>query len=223
MNYVRFLELSEEFDTFVVSLHTLYLDSVVGFNALHRRLLAYQNEIRSVLGACEEASDEFQDACSIDYRNLCGEEFNVESVSPLMKQGEVKERTAYNGTNYILMGRLCVVYAYAYWETYLRKEVRKALEVSDPARDPTQHDFWGDMCIMRHAIVHHEGKATSDFKKMKVLKWFKPDDQINLDFDKVKEIFVQMAYYGNCLHALSLPPHDCRFPSGSSGDVSLNS
>lgn len=203
------LELYEEFDAFVVSLHTLYLDSVVGFNVLHRRLLEHQDTIKSMLGESQEASCDFQDECYVSYEELCGEGFNVESVSPLMKQGEVKERTARNGINYILMGRLCVVHASGYWETYLRKEVGIALG----EKNPPKHDFWGDMRLLRNAILHNKGKANSGFDKMRVLQWFKPGDQINLDFDKVKEIFAQMAYFRNCLHALSLPPHDARFPS----------
>jgi hypothetical protein len=203
------LELSEEFDVFVVSLHTLYLDSVVGFNELHRRLLEHQDTIKSMLGECEVSSYEFQDQCSVSYETLCGERFNVESTSPLMRQGEVKERTARDGINYILMGRLCVVHAFGYWEAYLRAEVRTALGFENSPKN----DFWGDMRLLRNAILHNKGKANPDFDKMKVFKWFKPGDQINLDFEKVKMIFAQMANFRNYLHALSLPPHDLRFPS----------
>lgn len=207
-NYVRLLQLSEEFDEFLVSLQTLYFDSVVGFIALHRRLLEHQNAIKSILGECEEASDAFQDDCSVDYRTLCGDEFHVECGAHLMKQGEVKKRTACNGINYILMGRLCLVHAYAYWETYLRKEVGIALGL----KGQLKHDLWGDLRIMRHAILHAKGKATPDFSKMKVLKWFKENDDIDLDTDKMKLIFEQMALFRNCLHSLSLPPCDARFP-----------
>lgn len=209
MRYGRLLALSEELDALIVSLQTLYLDCVVGFTTLHCRLLEHQNTIRSVLGECEEASDNFQDACGVTYNELCGIEFSVESVSPVMNQGEVKQRTARNGTNYILMGRLCVVYAYAYWESHLRKEVGLALGL----KNPPKHDFWGDMRIMRNAIVHNKGKAGPEFKKMKVLKWFAPGDDIDLGFDEMKEIFAQMALCRNCLHALSLPRDTAIFPS----------
>lgn len=224
MNYNRFLELSEEFGKFVESLHTLYLDSVIGFNILHQRLLEQQNQIKSILGECEEASDEFQDMCFTYYKQLCGEEFNVESTSPLMKQGEVKKRTARNGTNYILMGRLCVVQAYTYWETYLRKEIGLALEVLDLQKHTEEEineilnkyvaiDFWGDMRYMRHAILHKNGTATSDFNKMKSLTWFKPGESVNLDFEKMSDIFGQMGDFRNLLGILSLPPNEARFPS----------
>ena len=213
MDYGRCLKLSVEFGEFVASLHTLYLDAVVGFDVVHQRVLEYQQQIKCSLRECEEASAEFQDTCLIDYKQLCGEDYYVESVSPLMKQGEVKQRTERNGTNYIRMGHLCVVYAYAYWEDYLRKEIAIACGLSGSKKDLIKHDFWADMRIMRSAILHHNGVATPDFGRMKVLRWFQPGDKINLDFDKVKEMFAQMGDFRNCLHALGLPPHDTRFPS----------
>lgn len=73
-------------------------------------------------------------------------------------------------------------------------------------------DFWGDMCTLRHAILHKNGIATSDFSDMKVLNWFKPNEPVNLDFDKMKVIFEIMADFRNCLAILSLPPSNARFP-----------
>lgn len=225
MNYIRFLELYEEFDKFVVSLHALYLDSVAGFNILHRWLLEHRNQMKSVLGESELSSDESQDNSLIDYKRLCGEEFNLESTEPFMTQGEVKERTAHNGTNYILMGRLCVVQAYTYWENYLRKEMAIAFGVFDPKRHTKKKeideilrkyvpdDFWGDMGRLRRTVIHNKGIVTDAFGKMKLLTWFKPGDPVNLDFDKMKFIFEQMADFRNCLAMLSLPPNDARFPS----------
>ena len=123
------------------------------------------------------------------------------------------------------MGRLCVVQAYTYWETYLRKEIGIALGVLDPKVHTEEKeiegilgkhisiDFWGDMRLMRHAILHKNGTATSDFDKIKFLTWFKPDDPINLDFEKMRFIFGKMADFRNILHNLSLPPSNAKFPS----------
>ena len=122
------------------------------------------------------------------------------------------------------MGRLCVVQAYTYWETYLRKEIGIALGVLDPKVHTEEKEiegispekyFWldDDMRLMRHAILHKNGTATSDFDKMKFLTWFKPDDPINLDFEKMRFIFSQMADFRNILHILSLLPSNAKFPS----------
>lgn len=225
MNYKRFLELFEEFGKFVESLHALYIDSVIGFRVLHQCLLEHRNQMKSVLGECELSSDEFQDNCSIDYKQLCGEEFNLESTEPLMTQGEVKKRTEYNGKDYILMGRLCVVQAYTYWENYLRREMAIACGVLEPKKHAKKKeideilkkyvscDFWGEMGKLRRAIIHHKGVATPEFNKMKLLTWFKPGDPVNLDYEKMRDIFGRMADFRNFLHGLSLPPNQARFPS----------
>lgn len=224
MNYNRFLELSEEFGKFVESLHALYLDSVIGFKALHQCLLEHRNQMKSFLGKSELSSDEFQDECPIDYKRLCGEEFNLESTELFMMQREVKERTEHNGKDYILLGCLCVVQAYTYWESYFRIEIAIALGVLDLKRHKKKEeideilrkyvscDFWGDMGQLRKAIIHHKGIATDDFKKMKCLTWFKPNDLVNLDFEKMRDIFEGMGDFRNYLHKLSLPPNEARFP-----------
>jgi hypothetical protein len=221
MNYKRFLELSEEFGKFVESLHALYIDSVIGFRVLHRHLLEHRNQMKSVLGESELSSDEFQDSCLIDYKQLCGEEFNLESTEPFMKQGEVKKRTAPNGTNYILLGRLCVVQAYTYWEKYLRKEIAIARGVLDSQKHTEDEeikeilkkhvfcDFWGDMGKLRRAVIHNKGIVD---EKTKTLTWFKPGDPVNLDYEKMRAIFRQMADFRNFLGMMSLPPNEARFP-----------
>jgi hypothetical protein len=225
MNYNRFLELSEEFGEFVKSLHALYLDSVIGFIVLHRRLIEHRNQMKSMLGKSELSSDKFQDECLIVYKHLCGEDFNLESTAPFMTQREVKERTEHNGKDYILLGRLCVVQAYTYWETYLRKEIGIALGVFDPKRcnrgkeidgilrKYVAIDFWGDMSHLRRSIIHNNNKATPYFNGKRTLNWFKAGEPINLDFEKMTFIFEQMAYFRNILHNLSLPPSKARFPS----------
>jgi hypothetical protein len=224
MKYNRFLELSEEFGEFVKSLHALYLDSVIGFKVLHRRLIEHRNQMKSMLGKSELSSDEFQDECLIVYKHLCGEDLHLESTKPFMTQREVKERTEQNGRDYILLGQLCVVRAYDYWETYLRNEIGVALGVVDIQKHTEKEikeilnkyvaiDFWGDMRYIRHAISHNNAIATSDFNKIKFLTWFKPGEPVNLDFEKMQDIFGQMGDFRNILHNLSLPPSTARFPS----------
>ncbi len=217
MDRNRFLALFWEFSQFIEALHTLYLDSVVGYSILHKRVLDHQAAMKSFLGNCDVATVEFQDTCSIGYGDLCGTDFRVVSMSPVMKQGDVKTRTVKDGSNCILMGRLCVVSAYTYWEVYLRKEVGIALGVLDPAikdkeeaqpilNEHVRSGFWGDMRWLRHSILHENGIASSDICRCQLLKWFIPGDSIHLDFEKMDIIFNQMADYRNHLHDLSLPP-----------------
>lgn len=217
LNYKRFLELFWEFNSFIVSLHTLYLDSIIGYKALHNVLARRQKEFAELLGECDVSEEEFQDECSISYKDLCGENYNAVSMRPLMKQGEVKKRTKIDGDNWILIGRQCVVSAYTYWEEYLRKEIAYALGVLNPEDGNTKEkideilnnhvsdDFWGDIRHFRNSSIHKNGIANSDMKKCKILKWFEPDEPIYLDHTKMKEIFLHMGRYRNKLHSYSIP------------------
>lgn len=136
-------------------------------------------------------------------------------MAPVMKQGDMKRRVTDDGQNALLLGRQCVVSAYAYWEEYLRIEVGKAMGVLLPTAEPNEEtrkilnvhvtsDFWGDMGYLRHSIVHANGVASTKIKKCRVLKWFNPGDAIDLRYDMMRHIFLLMGQYRNELHEQSL-------------------
>lgn len=217
MNHQRLLELFWEFASKIEALHILYLDSIAGYSVLHERLSAHQENVRSILGNHEYATAEFQDTCSIVYENLSGKEFSPVSMSPVMKQGDVKNRVRDNGANALLLANQCIVSAYSYWEEYLRIEIGKAIGVlpQDAKSDEgtreilNQHvtsELWGDIRHIRNSIVHTNGIANSDTAKCKLIKWFGPGDRIELDYEKMRQIFLMMGRFRNELHAMSLPP-----------------
>lgn len=219
MNHQRLLELFWEFAEHIKSLHTLYLDCISGFAILHDRLVKHQNDIKSILENHEYAKEEFQDTCSMSYKHLCKMEFQPVAMSPLMKQGDIKARTKKNGTNYYLLGNQCVVSAYSYWEEYLRIEIGKAIGVLDSQAENTEDtrkilnkhvvsDFWGDMRFLRNCIVHNNCIANSDVSKCKLLRWFQPGQPVELDYKKMRRIFLCMGAYRNEIHRMSLSPSE---------------
>lgn len=223
MNHPRFLELFWEFARHIEALHTLYLDSLVGYSILHERLLGHQDSMGKLLGDHEYATEEFQDTCSMIYKHLSNRDYTPVSMSPVMKQGDMKKRLIDNGQNTLLLGRQCVVSAYAYWEEYLRIEVGKAMGVLPAAacaNETTRRvlnkyvvsDFWGDLRHIRNSIVHSNGIANAEIKKCKVLKWFKEGDAIELGHDRMRSIFLLKGHYRNELHELSLPKRTFRIP-----------
>jgi hypothetical protein len=128
---------------------------LVGYSILHERLQTHQESIRQVLGDHEYATEEFQDTCSMIYKHLSNRDYSPVSMSPIMKQGDIKRRVVDGGQNTLLHGRQSVVSAYVYWEEYLRIEVGKALGVLPPAARASEKtmqvlnkhvvsDFWGD-------------------------------------------------------------------------------
>jgi len=219
MNYRRLLELFWEFTKKIEDWHTLYLDSIAGYSILHERLLNKQEDAKKMLGDHEYAETTFQDELSINYKRLCGIDFIPVSMKPLMKQGEVKKRLCKNGQNYLLLGNQCVVTAYSYWEEYLRIEVAIAIGVlkrgaknsKETRKILNEHlnvDFWGDMKLIRHSILHNNGIASSDISKCKIIKCFYPGKLIEIDYEKMRAIFLSMGWYRNKLHEMSLPPSE---------------
>lgn len=202
INYLKLHDLFEEFTRKIEEQHTLYLDSIAGFKALHELLLYKQEEARKILDGHEYGEPEFQDTCAISYKELCEKDYVPMSLSPLMEQGGVKNRTMENGRNYWLVGAQCVVAIYSYWEDYLRKELASAQSVSV---NEVTHDIWGDLRHFRHSIVHNNGIATSDMNKCKVFKWYSVGEPIHLDYQQVREIFLSLAAYRNDIHNKSLP------------------
>jgi hypothetical protein len=215
-NHNRLLELFWQFEAYIKSLHSLYLDSLVGYSLLGERLTSYQEKIRSILGDSELASKEFQDTCGIEYKNVSSCDYQLMAMSPVMKQGELSARVAREGQNTLLLGNQCVVSAYSYWEEYLRIEIGKALGVlpadakSDEKTRKTlnlhvKSEFWGDIRHLRNSIVHGDGIASSKIGRCKHLTWFRPGDQIKLDYQKMRQIFICMCESRNEIHAWSLP------------------
>lgn len=217
MNYRRFLQLFEEFAATLEEQHTYYLDSIIGFSVLHERMVAQQLDLKKILGDHELASEEFLDTCSTLYKQLSNQDFMPMSLSPVMKQGQVKARNKENGRNSLILGANCVVALYSYWEEYLRVEIGIAKGVLDKgatnnenSRDVlNQHvvyDIWGDMRHLRNSIVHTNGVAYSKITGCKIIRCFNPGDKIELDYEKMRAIFMLLAHFRNELNSLSFPP-----------------
>ena len=217
INYKRLLELFWDFSRYLESLDTLYLDSIIGFSILHDRLLNHQQQMKRILGNHEYATDQFQDTCSMLYKDLCDKNFIPMSIWPVMKQGDIKERTKEDGTNYLQLGAQCVVSAYSYWEEYLRIEIGKAIGVIDKGavncdatrlilNEHVRSNLWGDMRLLRNSIIHNKGVAISDIAKCNIFRWFMPGDFIEFDYLKMREVFLAMDDFKIYLHNMSLRP-----------------
>lgn len=217
MNHRRFGELFGEFSAKLEEQHTYYLDSVIGFSVLHERIVANQLDVMKFLGNHELASMDFLDTCTTLYEEISNKDFIPMSKSPVMEQGQVKTRNKENGQNSLILGANCIVTLYSYWEDYLRKEigiaqgVLKAGAINDEASRKVlnQHvvyDIWGDIRHLRNSIVHNTGVANSKITGCKIIKCFKPGDKVELDFEKMRAIFLLLADFRNKLNSLSLPP-----------------
>lgn len=223
MNYPRFNELFWEFAEFIEDFHALFLDSIVGYELIHENLERHQSDLRKILGSHEYATKEFQDTCLIAYKDLGGQDHQLVSTSPLMKQGPLRSRIESDGKNTRTFGNMIIVSSYAYWEEYLRIEIGKAMGVLDSdatntdatraiLNEEVKNDFWGDMRYLRNSIVHAHGIANSDVDKCKVIKWFKSGDRIILGYQEIRAIFLFLGVYRNEIHKMQFPPLTIRIP-----------
>lgn len=217
MNYLRFRELFEQFAKKLEEQHTYYLDSIIGFSVLHDRVVARQLDVKKFLGEHELATDEFLDTCSTLYKQISKHDFTPMSLSPVMKQGNVKARNKENGQNSLILAANCIVVLYSYWEEYLRIEIgiakgvldRGATNNEETRKILNQHvisDTWGDLRHLRNSLVHNNGVAYSKITNCKIVKCFKPGDKVNLDFNKMRAIFMLLAEFRNELDRMSRPP-----------------
>jgi len=217
MNHRRFRELFEEFAAKLEEQHTYYLDSIIGFSVLHDQVMAHQLDVKKFLGEHELATDEFLDTCSTLYKQISKHDFTPMSLSPVMKQGKVKGRNKENGQNSLILAANCVVALYSYWEEHLRIEIGVAKGVLDLGATNSkatrnilnQHvvsDIWGDLRHLRNSIVHNNGIAYSKITNCKIVKCFKPEDKVKLDFNKMRAIFMLLGEFRNELDRMARPP-----------------
>ena len=218
-NYPWLNELFHEFASFIGGLQTMYIESIIGYSLIHRHVVNHQNSIKELLGECEVSEQEFQNECSITYKSICGVDINPALLSPVMKQGDILSRNSPGGQNEITIGQQCIVSAYSYWEDYLRLEIAKAKgmvaekgsltkQVKEVLANHLSFDLWGDIRYLRNSIVHNKGIATKKCgEETKIFKWFNEGESINLSYNIMRKIFLEIAKFRNQIHSWSLPKH----------------
>jgi len=220
VDYLRLQKLSYELGEFWRRIHGFYLDAVAGFSFVHSRIEQDQARIRQLIDDIEISSETFQDTRMFSYSMVFSKEFCGSGIHHAT-QGEVKSRNRPGGMNYIILGQLCVVSFFDYWNDYLRKEYAIAkgalnsqendqkkidMILADHARD----DFWGDMRHLRNSIVHNGGIANSDIAKCKLITWFSPKQEINLTPVMMRSVFLAVLQSRNKIFSEGLPPRTLR-------------
>jgi hypothetical protein len=129
--------------------------------------------------------------------------------------GEAKARNAPNGGNFVILGQMSIVSFYDFWNEYLRREFVIAIGqlnrneqnrevVQWRLREHASHDLWGDLRHLRTSIVHHLGVATDDVARCKLIKWFKPGDEILITPEYMRAIFLALLKYRNQMFEVSM-------------------
>ena len=211
VDYHRLGELSDEFTALWERLQAFYLDSVAGFHFLTGHLRDEQTKARGFVQGSELDRKSFQDTRLFSYDSIFPNEFCTSGIH-CATQGEVKKRNAQGGANLKTLGQLCVVSFYDFWNDYLRAEYVKAKGLYDASnsdkclREHASNDLWGDLYYLRTSIVHHRGIATKSVAKCKLIRWFKPGDEIAIAPEMMRSIFIALLAFRNELHREQFEP-----------------
>ena len=222
VNYKRIHQLSDEFTNVWQRLQALYLDAAAGFALIRGHVEQEQSTSRAYVQGSELGSEEFQDTCMFTYDKIFSNSFCTSGIHRA-KQGEVKARNTLDGTNFIVLGQLCLVSFYDFWNEYLRREYVIAKGKLDPnetdnevvkraVSEHASHDLWGDIRYLRQSIVHHQGIAVPEVAKCRLIKWFQPGDSIALNPDRMRRLFLALLRFRNELFKEQFPEHYIQLP-----------
>lgn len=222
VNYKRLHQLSDEFTNVWRRLQALYLDAAAGFALVRAHVEQEQSTSRAYVQGTELDSEEFQDTRMFTYDRIFSESFCTSGIHKA-KQGEVKARNALDGTNFIVLGQLCLVSFYDFWNDYLRREYVVAKGklgpneadkevVKNAVRKHASHDLWGDIRHLRQSIVHHQCIAVPEVAQCRLIKWFQPGDSIELNSDRMRTLFLALLRFRNELFNEQFPEHYLHLP-----------
>jgi len=162
------------------------------------------------------------------YDGMFSDEFCTSGIHQAT-QGEARVRNAQDGSNVDTLAQLCVTSFYDFWNDYLRREyvITKGLldprerdkDIIDKAlRAHASYDLWGDLYYLRTSIVHNRGIANSAVSKCKIVKSFRPGEEILITPDRMRDIFLALLSFRNELFREQFPPQYMVFklaPQGS--------
>jgi hypothetical protein len=111
-------------------------------------------------------------------------------------QGEWKEKIGENGSNVNHIGNICLVMIYQYWEDKYREEIAISKGMNN---GELNSNLFGDIRYLRNSIIHNNGRANDDVDKCKILRWFRANDQIIIDANKMDLL---IAYIKDEINAL---------------------
>lgn len=223
IDYRRLHQLSDEFTKFWKRLQSFYLDAAVGFAYVRGHIEKEQKQLRSYVRGTELDAEKFQNTLSFSYDQIFSGAFCTSTIHGATR-GEAKARNLPSGTNFTILGQLCLVTFYDFWNDYLRREyviAKGKLDANETEekivkaalREHASHDLWGDIKHLRASVVHNNGIATSDVARCKLIKWFKPGDPIRLTPEHMRTLFLALLQYRNELFKEQFPEYYIQIPS----------
>lgn len=194
MNYCN-MDIIKEFKNTIDAIYEAYLDAVEGFSLVKKQLekaqvnqiIVNKNLKKSNTNPNKHFNESIEDFDSASIIYSKGEkvtnDYRILHYCPT--QAEYKERNSPSGRNYKFIGNMSLISIYQYWEDHFRSKIANNFRKK---KNELQSPIMGDLRLLRHSIIHHNGIALKDIEKCKVLKWYKEGDEIFIDGDKLEEI-----------------------------------
>ena len=179
-----------EFREVVDKIYGTFLDACDGFTRVRLHMVEIEEESKRSHEELKEKRPEFARIA------FGGVEFSYGRIVPAgspqrfrhlhqVPVETIKARNCAGGENFRLIGHVCVVTLFQYWEERYRPLFAQDLTVE---KNQIQVPLFGDMRRYRQAIIHNHGEATDEVETCKVLRWFTRGQQIVLSRDMFEEI-----------------------------------
>jgi hypothetical protein len=180
-----------EFRENIDGIYGTFLDACEGFSRV--RLYMGQLEEESIRSH-EELKEKRPEFAHVPFG---GVEFSYGRIEPAGRQRlrhlnlhqvpieTIKARNSAGGENFRLIGHVCLVTLFQYWEDRYRLSIAQALTVE---KNQIQVPLFGDIRRYRQAIIHNHGQATAKLENCSVLRWFTRGERIVLSRDMFEEI-----------------------------------
>ena len=153
-----------EYRSIVDSIYGVFLDANRGFHLVREETLLQQKQSAASLAGMTIAK--------LDQAHMIygvGDPNDKDSyVLHDCTQAEYKERNRSGGHNCHVIGRLCLVQIYGYWEDHYRSSIADHFGLE---KNELLSDILGDLRILRISIVHHRWIALPEVSKCVLLKW----------------------------------------------------
>lgn len=176
-------ETLQEYLTVIDGIYGVYLDAIKGFISNKKLMEKIQSETsishNLTIPELDNKAVRFQERGTADPESYILHECT---------QKMFKNRNEVNGTNFIILGNLCISHIYSYWEDYYRQKIATH---NGNKKDDVVSDLFGDLRNFRISIIHNRSIAISEVEKNKVLKWFNRGEKISLtqfDIEKIIDL-----------------------------------
>ncbi len=179
---------------FSYDLFGAYLDALAGLDQIREDLINRQKAKIAKLKDTqpEKATEEFMDQQALDHR-LQADARRPEELLHRSTQGNFKRRTAPGGLDARFLSQMLVAMLYGAWEDRYREKV--ALSLGHSEKNALGSDLFQDICKLRRAIVHNQGKATDDVEHAKMIRWFRRGDEIYISRERAQQLLDEIDHY----------------------------